>query len=125
MTFQLPTDTPCTCQPLSKKDAVTGHALSCPTHAALMVELFRPMPKDKIVENHTPVPTALPNVHWRVVDADGNTWEYICPHCNADAQGLLAVGGPGEVLAIFAPGSWSRIENMDAKGVDGVARVRE
>lgn len=121
--FQLPVDTPCTCQRGDKMDAVTGHALNCPTHAALMVELFKPNPKDVIMDNQPKQLPAPPNVHWRVIDADGNEFLYYAPHCNADAQGLLAVGGPGEVLAIFAPGSWSRIENLDAV-TDGVARVR-
>lgn len=128
--FRLPVDTSCTCARSDVLDAVTGHAMTCPTHAALMAELFKPQPKDVIMDRDPkkqydrpePPPTP-PSVHWQVVDRDGHTFEYICPHCNADAQGLLAVGGPGVVLAIFGPGEWSRIENLDAKGADGVARV--
>lgn len=127
-TFRLPVDTPCTCARGDVLDAVTGHANACPTHAALMAELFKPQPKDVIMENQQKqydqvTPAAPPNVNWRVIDRDGNEFLYYAPHCNADAQGLLAVGGPGVVLAIFAPGEWSRIENLDAMGADGVARV--
>lgn len=133
--FQLPIDVLCLCRDQDKKDAVTGHALFCPQHKALMAELFKPQPKDVIMDNPTP-PTALPSINWRVHlpsafkslspnvnEVHTEFLDFYAPHCNVNENGVLAVGGPGEVLAILAPGSWSRIENLDAI-VDGVARVR-
>ena len=73
------------------------------------------------MEQQQPQMQELKVINWRVIDADGNDFLYYAPHCNADAQGILAIGGPGMVLAIFGPGEWSRIENLDAV-TDGVAR---
>lgn len=121
--FALPADILCLCRDRDKKDAVTGHALFCPQHKALMAELFKPQPKDVIMDNQAPPPAVPPALNWRVTDQDANVYLFYAPHCNVNENGVLAVGGPGEVLAIFAPGQWSIIENLDAI-VDGVARVK-
>lgn len=119
-------DVECTCQRGERRDAVSGHALDCPTHAHIMAELFKPMPGGRDSAPDAPPQPAetAPAIHWRVTTPQDFYFEFYAPHCNADAQGLLAIGGPGEVLAIFAPGQWSRIENMDARGEDGVSRVK-
>lgn len=123
--FQLPTDVLCLCRDRDTKDAVTGHALFCPQHKALIAELYKPQPRDVIMDGNQPQApaAALPSINWRVITTH-SVRQFYAPHCNVNENGVLAVGGPGEVLAIFAAGEWSAIENMDAIGADGVARVR-
>lgn len=124
--FQLPADVPCLCRDQDKKDAMTGHALFCPQHKALMAELYKPQPKDVIMENEAPAaaPPVPVSRMWSVLDSDGTVNHYFAPNCNVDERGVLAIGAPGCILAVYASGHWRSIINLDARGEDGVARVK-